>query len=168
MQRKCAVNTTASSTETVAITYYSVRGFYNNVRLILVSYSPSLRAALSIAPPKEQNLFHIDHGDGLELANHGVLPVKGRDEVFWTIAQQGMHRLVKFNGRPGELHIRVTPGIMVAWDCAHPNDERCYKMGCRMIFVGIGLMYGLTHYVRDTASAHLAELWGTMDRLPKN
>ena len=88
---------------------------------------------------------------GEELGNHGVVD-EGRDTLQSAIGELRRERLVEFQGESDDGPIRITPGItfMPVWMTL--NEGKYYNIGCRMLFVGVGLLSGLTH-LRDHMNA---------------
>jgi len=88
---------------------------------------------------------------GEELGNHGVVD-EGRDALQSAIGELRREGLVEFRGESEDGPIRITPGItfMPVWMAL--NEEKYYNIGCRMLFVGVGLLNGSTH-LRDHMNA---------------
>src|SRR5436305_1524348 len=81
---------------------------------------------------------------GEELGNHGTVD-EGRYALLSAIIGLHRERLVEFLGGSGYCRIRATPGTTLTQMWLYPNEETYYNVGCRMLFVGMGLMYGQTH-----------------------
>lgn len=79
-----------------------------------------------------------------ELGNHGAIK-EGRDALLSAIIELHRECLVEFLGGSEYCRIRVTPGTKLTQVWVYPNEEKYHNLGCRMLFVGMGLMYGLTH-----------------------
>jgi hypothetical protein len=81
---------------------------------------------------------------GEELGNYGVVD-EGKDTLISAIGELHRERLVEFLGESDYRRIRVTYGTKLTQEWVYPDEEAYYNVGCRMLFVGMGLIYGLTH-----------------------
>jgi hypothetical protein len=81
---------------------------------------------------------------GEELGNHGAID-EGWDTLGSAIGELHRESLVEFLGGSDYCRIRVSPGTKFTQVWVYPNEEVYYDVGCKMLFVGMGLMYGLRH-----------------------